>query len=585
MEGTGGLRRNGPALALAAVVVAVDVVGVALFSSQAPYVGFLDLARAALPAIAFAAAAVAVGLLGSSRLGPIALGCAGLAAAAPWLGAGSQQHSQAWVAVESLGELLAPAVVIVALVHPDGRLSGPLRQGTTWLLVVVGILAAGLRTAAYDPSSWEWCRCVPNPLSVLDVTGAEYLRLADVLNLTQALVGLTGLAVLGLTWQRPGGTAAWAFLASYGVLAGCWVAVAAARVSETVTPTAVVDAHDAALVLLPVLYAVAFAAQRPSRAHVADLLLAAREDDKPSRLRDLVARALGDPRAEVAWWDPASNGFRDHLDREVVVPDHGVLAVERGGRRIALVLSDGLDSVDPGVRDSVAEALLLSLENRRLTFELQASLEQVRDSRARIVAAGDETRRRIERDLHDGAQQLLIATGIKLNLAAAEVGQGDTQAATRVLEEAQTELNRALTELRSLASGIAPTALVHGSLDNAVRELALRSPVPTTVRVTGDDVPDEHAAATVYFMVAECLANVAKHAAASRAAVEVTLREPIEVVVTDDGHGGAILDGGGTGLRGLVDRIEARGGRLVLESGSDGTSVSATVPTDTRTPS
>ena len=197
----------------------------------------------------------------------------------------------------------------------------------------------------------------------------------------------------------------------------------------------------------------------------------------------------------------------------------------------------------------------------------------MRDSRARIVAAGDETRRRIERDLHDGAQQLLIATGIKLNLAAARGGAGRRPGGyAESSDEAQTELNRALAELRSLASGIAPTALVHGSLDNAVRELALRSPVPTTVRVTGDGVPDEHAAATVYFVVAECLANVAKHAAriagdASRSGCE----SPIEVVVTDDGHGGA------TPRRGR-DRASADSSTAsrpvaaasVLESGSDG---------------
>ena len=195
----------------------------------------------------------------------------------------------------------------------------------------------------------------------------------------------------------------------------------------------------------------------------------------------------------------------------------------------------------------MAEALLLAAENRRLTAELQASLEQVRDSRARILSASDDTRRRIERDLHDGAQQLLISTGIKLNLAATRAGEGDAEALAGVLEEAQAELNRALAELRNLASGIAPTALVHGTLENALRELALRSPVPTSVRVTGDGEPDESTAATVYFVAAECLTNVAKHAGAARATLEVRLGDPVRVTVTDDGHGGARLDGSGTG--------------------------------------
>ena len=133
------------------------------------------------------------------------------------------------------------------------------------------------------------------------------------------------------------------------------------------------------------------------------------------------------------------------------------------------------------MRDSVAQALLLAAENRRLTAELRASLQQVRDSRARIVAAGDDARRRIERNLHDGAQQLLISTGIKLNLAAARAGEGDA-ALAGALDEAAAELGRALVELRNLASGIAPASLVHGDLESALRELALRSAVPTTVR-------------------------------------------------------------------------------------------------------
>jgi signal transduction histidine kinase len=250
--------------------------------------------------------------------------------------------------------------------------------------------------------------------------------------------------------------------------------------------------------------------------------------------------------------------------------------VEAEGRPIALVVADRLDTVEVGVRDSLAQALLLAAENRRLTAELRASLEQVRDSRARIVAAEDETKRRIERDLHDGAQQLLISTGIKLNLAAARAGSDPGLAG--VIDEASLELNRALAELRSLASGIAPTSLVHGSLDNALRELALRSPVPAAVRVRGHEAPDEQVTSTVYFVVAECLANVAKHSAATRADVEVELGDPVRVSVVDDGHGGATLVGAGTGLRGLVDRVEARGGRLELASGSSGTRVTATLP-------
>jgi signal transduction histidine kinase len=336
--------------------------------------------------------------------------------------------------------------------------------------------------------------------------------------------------------------------------------------------------RDAALVLLPVQYVVGFLAQRPSRAHVADLLLAARDEHNPARLRDLVARAIGDPATTVAWWDARTEGYLDHRGREVAAPAGDVIRVEVAGRPIAVVLSERMGDVDPGVRDSVAEALLLAAENRRLTAELRASLEQVRESRARILTASDDTRRRIERDLHDGAQQLLISTGIKLNLAAQQAGLSDDSELAGVLDEAAAELNRALVELRHLAGGIAPTSLVHGNLANALSELALRSAVPTTVRVTGDQEPEERLKATVYFVVAECLANVTKHAGADAATVEVALADPLRVAVSDDGHGGATFDSRGTGLRGLVDRVEALGGRLQLVSDEHGTRVGASIP-------
>ena len=573
-----GQGRSWPALALAAAALVANVVGVALFSKQAPYVGFLDLARIALPGLAFAGAAAVVAMSSRGGLAPVVLASASMCAAAPWLGIGLEQQSAAWVAVLALGAGLAPAVVVTALVFPDGRIVGRLARGAAGTVVGLGALAVVARATTYDPAAWGWCRCVANPLAV-GIEPTTYPTVDDALVGVNAVVLAIGLVTFLLVAPRPPRGTGLLWEVVVAVLTVSWLADDAWQLfASAATPGAVTALRDAALVALPVAYVVGYAAQRPSRAHVADLLLAARGEPQPGRLRDLVARAIGDPRTTVAWWDSATNGFRDHMGRPVTIPERNVLAVEAGGRPIALVLSDRLDLVDPGVRDSVAQALLLSSENRRLTAELQTSLEQVRDSRARILTASDETRRRIERDLHDGAQQLLIATGIKLNLAAARAGEGDTEDLAGVLADAQAELHRALSELRSLASGIAPTALVHGTLDSALRELALHSPVPTTVRVTGDRQPDEGTAATAYFVAAECLTNVAKHADANRAVLEVTLGDTVRVRVIDDGHGGARLDGSGTGLRGLIDRVEARSGRLEVISGPGGTTIDATVP-------
>ena len=569
---------TGAAVVLAAVGLAVNVAGAALYADAVPYVKFLDLVRMALPGVALAVAAVVVAMLGRGGAGPIALAAGSVVSAAPSLSVGLAQRSATWVTVGAIGRLAIPAVVLAALLFPSGRLLGPVRRAVAALVVLLGTAVCVIEALTYDPGDWGWCRCLSNPLAGLGPGPAGYQELADRLVLVEIAAVVAGVA--GFWAARPRrlrGLPA-AFAATFTLLAVSWLAAQMAPLwLAGAAPAAVRATRDATLVLLPVLYAVGFAARRPSRAHVADLLLAVREEVGPRHLRSLVARAIGDREAVVAWWDPARRGFCDYADRVVDIPDHGVLRVEAEGRPIAVVLAERIDAVDPGVRDSVAQALLLATENRRLTTELRATLEQVRDSRARIVAAGDEARRRIERDLHDGAQQLLISTGIKLNLAASSAGPRDP-ALARALDEAAAELNRALVELRKLASGIAPTSLAHGGLESALQELVLHSAVPTTLRVTGADVPNDGVAATAYFVVAECLTNIAKHAGAAHSSVTLELGDPLRVSIDDDGWGGAILDGAGTGLRGLVDRVEASGGLFKFHSGPDGTTVSATMP-------
>jgi signal transduction histidine kinase len=569
---------TGAALSVSAVGLAANVTAAALYADAAPYVRFLGLVRTAMPGIALAAAAITVAVLGHGGAGPMVLAGGSLVAAAPSLSVGLAQRSPAWVIVGAIGQLAVTAVLLVTLFFPSGRLVGRVRQVVGTLVVLLGVTVCVVQAVTYDPGSWGWCRCLSNPLAILGPGPAGYQELADRLLLVELAAVITGLVGFWVTRPRRLRGLPAVFAVTFTLLAITWLAAGVARLgSAGAVPAAVSGTRDAMLVLLPTLYAVGFAVHRPSRARVADLLLAVREEVGPRHLQSLIARAVGDPEAVVAWWDPTRPGFVDHGDRLVDVPDHGVIRVESEGRPIAVVLAERIDSVDSGVRDSVAQALLLAAENRRLTAELRASLEQVRDSRARILAAGDDARRRIERDLHDGAQQLLISTGIKLNLAAASASSKDAVLAGS-LDDAAAELNRALVELRKLASGIAPTSLAHGDLESALRELVLRSAVPTTVRVTGADRPDDGVSATAYFMVAECLTNIAKHTGATHSWITLELGDPLRVSIADDGYGGATLDGAGTGLRGLVDRVEARGGRLDLVSGPAGTTVTATVP-------
>jgi signal transduction histidine kinase len=212
---------------------------------------------------------------------------------------------------------------------------------------------------------------------------------------------------------------------------------------------------------------------------------------------------------------------------------------------------------------------------------LAERVEELTESRSRVVAAALAERRRIERDLHDGAQQRLVSLAIELGMAKAKMAT-DPVAARDLIEEAHGEAKRALADIRDLVRGIHPALLSDRGLDAAISALADRSPVPVEVDVDLDGRPPEAVETTAYFVVAEALANVAKHSGASRAQVAVR-REPedqLVVEVIDDGSGGADLEAG-TGLSGLRDRLAALDGRLSVKSKAGGpTRVRAELPLD-----
>jgi signal transduction histidine kinase len=218
---------------------------------------------------------------------------------------------------------------------------------------------------------------------------------------------------------------------------------------------------------------------------------------------------------------------------------------------------------------SFAEMLGTGITNATARSQLLAS-------RARIVHAGDEARRRIQRDLHDGTQQRFVASVIDLQLAD-ERFENDSTGARAKLRSALDATQAGLDDLRELSAGLHPRVLTRGGLRAALDALASRTPVPVTVEAPeGRYSPQLEAAA--YFVVAESLANVAKHSQASRAGVRVEeALGDLVIAVRDDGVGGADLEGG-TGLRGLEDRIEALGGRLHIETDRSGTAVTASVP-------
>ena len=250
--------------------------------------------------------------------------------------------------------------------------------------------------------------------------------------------------------------------------------------------------------------------------------------------------------------------------------------LEHEGNRLAALVHDPALLDDPELVKAVGAAATLALENSRLQAELRAQLAEVRASRARIVEAGDKERRRLERDLHDGAQQHLLGIRLALQLARGQLADGGA-ALDELLAEADTEAVDALAELRALARGIHPAILTEEGLPAALAALTRRTPVPVELTVDTDRLPAP-VEATAYFVTAEALANIAKHAHATQATVDIARANGrLTVEIADDGVGGADTDA--PGLRGLRDRVEALDGHLRIDSPpGHGTHLTATIP-------
>jgi signal transduction histidine kinase len=247
------------------------------------------------------------------------------------------------------------------------------------------------------------------------------------------------------------------------------------------------------------------------------------------------------------------------------------------GRTIAALVYDAALDDDPELVEALSAAAAIAIENERLHGESALRLAELQASRERIVTAGDAERRRLERNLHDGAQQRLVAIALQLSLLKGRI-QSDPATAEQLARTAGDELALSLAELRELARGIHPAVLEHG-LAAALDSLAARAAVPTKVLFeTSERLPGPVELAA-YFVASEALANVAKYAHATTVSMRVWRTGPTaSIEIADDGIGGA-NDAGGSGLRGLADRVEALEGRLrVTSPAGAGTVVTAELP-------
>jgi signal transduction histidine kinase len=398
---------------------------------------------------------------------------------------------------------------------------------------------------------------------------------------------LTGIAVLAL--RRRGGSPPLrrrlallvnAFALALAMLAVLCLVAAFGPGDEQAGFEALRRATHFVIGLAPLAFLAGVLQARLARASVGDLLVELRADPDPAFLRAALARALGDPSLALTYWLPEYEQWADVDGRPLALDDAAGRAttfIDRDGVHVAALTHDAGVKDEPELLEAVAAAASMALENARLHAESRARLAELRASRERIVTAGDAERRRLERNLHDGAQQRLVAVALQLKLLQRRI-HGDPDAAEQLATVAGIHLAEALDELRELARGLHPAVLEHG-LGPALDALATRSAVITTVAYDAPGRLPEPVELAAYFVACEALTNTAKYAGASAATVRVWRTGSAAFIeISDDGAGGAD-DLRGSGLRGLADRVEALDGRLRVDSPAGvGTTVTAELP-------
>jgi signal transduction histidine kinase len=463
-----------------------------------------------------------------------------------------------------------PLFAHLLLAYPDGRLTGraPRRLLGAAYCLAAGVGVFALAGAAILVDRPGWTTRVP-PAGIAGSGSSVVVNLAW-LALTLGFLVLFVRKIRRATVRErrilayplgAGGLLLLLFLVTTGIT------VAGGQSPVTETLSAVIA--YLAVVAMPGAFLAGLMRARLSYGSVADLVRTI-ERAPVGQLQPALRKALRDPGLVVAF---ARDGAYVSEGGEVVaVPDTLVALPIGGDPPVALVLHDPSLTDEPKLLAAASAATRLALDNFRLHALVREQLAEVRASRRRIIEAGVEQRRRLERDLHDGAQQRMLAVGIVLQLLAQRLGEDHDAAG--LLEEATTELRAAVDELRELARGIHPAVLTEHGLPAAVRALARRIPIPVTAE---DGLPrrpaDAGAEAAAYFAVSEALTNVVKHSGATNVHIGLSMSDDrLRVEVVDDGAGGAD-PGRGSGLRGLVDRAAAFDGTV---------SVTDAVPNGTR---
>jgi signal transduction histidine kinase len=493
-----------------------------------------------------------------------------------------------FTAGEVVYSLYYAGFLYLILSFPAGRLQGKIDRAL--MVITIALVTVGQVAWLFFGDSRLVCPACP--ANLLQVTHDD--RLARLLYSLRQVAGIVVvLAAAGLLtrrWHRasrPQRRAVMPVVVAGAVASVALILAYAAAVLRLPSALALGRASWFIAAAIPVAVLLVFIQRRMAQGAVAGLVVELGAPGAPGAavdLRGALSRALGDPSLELAYWYPAQSRYVDSGGRPIELPEPGAprgsTVIERDGRPVAALIHDPALEYNSGLVDSVCAAAGLTLDNERLQAELRARLVDLQASRARLVEATDTERRRIERDLHDGAQQQLVALRISLGLARQLVTSSPGEAA-ELIAQTERQAAGALEELRELARGIYPPLLADLGLRAALEAQARKAALPVTVEAPGLGRYPQKIEAAVYFCVLEALQNAAKYAQAS--AARVTLRPDgqwLAFTVEDDGRGfDPATTPRGTGLQGVADRLGALGGTAdVTSAPGDGTRVTGRVP-------
>lgn len=474
----------------------------------------------------------------------------------------------------------------LALVFPSGKVANRFERWWVVYVYVFTVLSNAAVAAFDDPQADGCARCPRNLLLVHSSTRAEN-RTSTIVTVASIVTALLTGAVIGRHWWRATRARQYAMAPVLWVLGPAVAYIVLEQVVELgalpdQAQRVIRDYLPLTLLVLPVGFLVSLLRTRLAYAHVGTFASELRGPVAHGRVREVLAAMLHDPDLKLHYWSPSANTYVD-LDG---MPTPGAAPPGRSMSRLdgetgPLALLEVDDSVleESALLDAAASMARLALENERLQAEVSSQLVQLRSASTRLVEAGQHARQRLERDLHDGAQQRLLALSMTLGQVRDRLGTEADLHVRAYLEQANGDLQQAITELRELARGIHPVLLTQEGLGPTLQALAERAPLPVVVSASSERF-SAGVESTAYFLVSEAVTNAARHSGAARVVVTVTReQDELLVKVSDDGAGGAELTAAGTGLSGMHDRVTALGGRMhVVSPLGAGTTIEARLP-------